>query len=155
MRPTLSALVRQVLLEASSADEAVLVQPTQLRVSDDPNARMAYLLSPFSPDDEESVSSARERTREVVKKAHAYVNTDRWREAVVRTYTFLDQHKDVRDVVVLPIAADGASEMEIFSAHRAESHVANQMKDVIKLTRNLRDLLVKDLVGKAVFVSVH
>jgi hypothetical protein len=107
-------------MEATAADEAILVQPPQLRVSDDPDARMAYLLSPFRPDDEESVRSARERAREVAKRAHAYVSTDRWREAVVRTYTFLDQHKDVRDVVVQPIAADGATEMEIFSAHGVE-----------------------------------
>ena len=110
MRPTLSLIVRRaLLLEEVSADEAVLVHPSQLRMSD-PDVPVVGTSSHASDG-----QGPREKATRDAKKAHAYVNTDRWRDAVVRTYSFLDQHKNVRDVVVQPIAADGAIDARIFS----------------------------------------
>jgi hypothetical protein len=84
MCPSLSSLIRQILLESSqpTADEAVVVQPASLQLS-----RMGEV--------------EQDRT---AKKAHAYVSTSRWREGVIRTYTFLDGHSGVSDVVVIPFA---------------------------------------------------
>ena len=48
------------------------------------------------------------------RQAHAYVNTDRWREAVIRTYSFLDAHSDVDDVVVFPVACHNHVSTRIF-----------------------------------------
>ena len=80
MRPTLSALVHQVLLtEESAADEAVQVHPAPLLQSDDENSLGA-------------------------KRSQAYLNTQKWRDAVMRHYAFLDSHSDVGDVIVRPIA---------------------------------------------------
>jgi len=58
-----------------------------------------------------------------VNKTYAYVNTDRWREAVIRTYTFLDKHNSVDDVVVLPIAVHRALIKRIFGDTREKARV--------------------------------
>jgi hypothetical protein len=80
MRPTLSALVHRVLLtEELAADEAVQVHPAPL----------------LQTDDEISLGA---------KRSQAYVNTEQWRNAVMRHYAFLDSHSDVGDVIVRPIA---------------------------------------------------
>jgi hypothetical protein len=88
MRPSLSLLVRSVLLEEShevleseaAADEAVDVKPAQIKTS-------------YGGD-------------KTAEKAHQYVNTEKWRDAVMRTYSFLDKHDAVGDVIVIPIAID-------------------------------------------------
>ena len=44
--------------------------------------------------------------------------------------------------------------LSISVRRRAVGHVLVDLKSIVRLTQNLRDLLVKDLVGKVVFVSV-
>jgi hypothetical protein len=105
-----------VILEATASDEAVIVHSSQLRMSD-PDVPVVGT-NAYAPDGR----SPREKATRAAKKAHAYVNTDRWRDAVVRTYSFLDQHKNVRDIVVQPIAADGAVDMRIFSQFGADDN---------------------------------
>ncbi len=128
MRSSLSSLVRSVLLEANktTSDEAVNVQTAVIVNADE------ELLDKAEKDHIESAegwarftgtptrvdkdykSTVDKEYQSQARKSHAYVNTDRWREAVVRTYTFLDQHSDVDDVVVIPIAAHGLVGREIF-----------------------------------------
>ena len=56
---------------------------------------------------------------DVAEKMHAYVSTDSWREGILRTYKFLDDHKLVKDVVVQPI---------VTSEHREEFDTINRVK---------------------------
>ncbi len=85
MRPSLSSLVRAALLTESpvvleaeaAADEAVVV-------------KKPAVVNPVAEKE--------------VKQAHAYVSTEKWRDAVMRTYRFLDSHDSVGDVVVVPLA---------------------------------------------------
>ena len=84
MRPTLSSLVRGIILESeAAADEAVDVKPAQIKTS-------------YGGD-------------KTAEKTHQYVNTEKWRDAVMRTYSFLDKHDAVGDVIVIPIAIDDRS----------------------------------------------
>jgi hypothetical protein len=115
MRPTLSAIGRQVLSESASADEAVDVQPATLVMPnyDDPRRRESGL----SPEHAEEQKREYEK---IVKRSHAFVSTDRWREAVVRTYTYLDSHESVGNVVVIPVAVHTEVMRKIFVPRRGE-----------------------------------
>lgn len=100
---SLSSLVRSVLLAESRgvraspiADETVVVHPPQVR-----------------PEEEESESN-RELMSDMRKSA-AYVGTQRWRDAVMKTYAYLDGHVSVDDVVVLPIACDMKRASSVFA----------------------------------------
>jgi hypothetical protein len=121
MRPSLSSLVRAVLLEANktASDEAVIVHPSHMsdkRDAPEPSGAPSWLVSQSTDEEEEALYRHYEKE---AKQAHAYVSTDRWRSAVVRTYTFLDEHTSVNDVVVMPVACHNYTIPKIFGRRRA------------------------------------
>ena len=106
MRPTLSSLIRSVLLrESPSADEAVRVYPSSLRMKD---AKIEDTPGDDYVPGRKYSESERAAIRHAVKldavKTHAFVNREKWRGSVERHFAFLDAHSRVGDVIVIPIA---------------------------------------------------
>lgn len=107
--PRLASLVRSVILEAATAaDEAVDVRPAELRVSQDYPDYIARRSRPadVSPEKAAAIDADSDAN---ARRSHAYVNTEKWREEVRRTYSFIDSKRGVDDVVVQPIALGGAA----------------------------------------------
>ena len=127
MSLSLSSIVRRALLaESPASDEAVSVQPAALVHADDELLDKDELERIASAEawarftgtkrevDKDYRATMDKAYQDQARKSHAYVNTERWREAVVRTYNFLDKHSGVDDVVVLPVAAHSLVGSEIF-----------------------------------------
>jgi hypothetical protein len=107
LTPTLSSLVRSILLEAAApADEAVDVRPAVLHMKSDDYADLLRQNPADLPADTTLRNSMNRQRDKAARTSHAYVNTDRWREAVMRNYAFLDKHEGVGDVIVAPIAGN-------------------------------------------------
>lgn len=116
MRPSLSSLVRQILLRESSmsaADEEVVVKPAVLKPQQPQDAARLIRQSrrAFPSRDEEDHEAATEkqiskdkRAIELARKSYAQVDRSGWREKALRAFSFIDKHNDVADVVVIPVA---------------------------------------------------
>jgi hypothetical protein len=99
MRPSLSAIVRKVLIE-SIADEAVSVDPpvTLIRQGREQDLEGPGGSFKRDPQSIRSLSDA--------EKTLAYVSQPSWKARVIRHFAFLDSHADVGDVQVRPIVLD-------------------------------------------------
>lgn len=104
MRPTLSSLVRSVLLSEShevlassksAADETVIV-----------DAPVSKFHPPGTRPDSYATEEDQLRISQDASKTLRYINTDKWRDAVIRQFKFLDRHEKVGDVQVRPVVID-------------------------------------------------
>ena len=100
MRNSLNAIVRR-LLEAQATDEATNVDPAVLRTLSPERAKE------LGVDDFDLKHDGKQ-----ARSAHAFVNTDNWRERARRMFSFLDSHGSVKDVNIKPIAVDHRSHLE-------------------------------------------
>jgi len=106
MRPTLSSLVRSVLLSEShevlassksAADETVIV-----------DAPVAKFHPPGARPNPNSYATEKDQLQisQDASKTLRYISTDKWRDAVIRQFKFLDRHEKVGDVQVRPVVID-------------------------------------------------
>lgn len=148
MRPSLSSLVRSILLE-SATDEDVIVKPVHVK---DQRPREA------EPGDEKGEMYARIDRNKIAtaKRSAAQVNTESWRNGAMRTFEILDKHPRVKDVIVSPFAMADLShdglppEISRTRAFVGTADQANRVFEMIGMPETSvdpRDVVIVPVVG--------